>query len=114
MNGIKICTLEEFRKAIMKPIKRENGFFITLMSNANELVILPLEETIKEEFELSEMHLFNVSPLVLKSLNQNKKMVQYICKGNKYLKQKILHSIKESCKRFEITKELENEIQEIK
>jgi hypothetical protein len=42
----------------------------------------------KEEFELSEMYMYTISPLVLESLASNPQMLEYCTKGEKQLKNK--------------------------
>jgi hypothetical protein len=98
VNGIKVKNLQEFREAIVKPVKRESGYFLTLLSRSHEFVVLPLEESFREEFELSEMHMFNVSPLVLSALATTPQMMEFVTHGDKLLKQKIQRAIKRAAR----------------
>lgn len=55
------------------------------------------------------MYMYNMSPLILTSLAQNKEMVEYACKGDKRLKQKFYSELRalEEKQRLE-KEELEN------
>ena len=102
MNGQKVQTLKEFREAVLKPVK--DGQYMTFKSKQNELVVLPLkveltichlsfQEAVKEEFELSENYMFNVSPLILKILMNNSSLIDYVGQDDPRLKIKIKASI---------------------
>jgi len=83
VNGIKVSSLQEFREAMLKPVTKGKTLYITLTSKTNELVVLPLRDVFREEFELSEMHMYNISPLIVASLASNKDMLGYLTKGNR-------------------------------
>lgn len=96
VNGIKVSNLKEFREAIIKPVKRDAGYFITLLSRSHEFVVLPLEDSIREEFELGDMHMFDVSPLVLGALTNNPAMLAAVTKGDKAFATQVRRAIKQA------------------
>jgi len=85
VNGVKVSTLEEFRNAIQKPINRNEELYLTFKSESNDFVVLPLRECFKEEFELSETHLYTISPLMVRAMSKNPSMLEYASQGDKKL-----------------------------
>jgi hypothetical protein len=81
VNGLKVNCLKDFREAILKPVRKNGVDFITFMSKQNELVVMNLHQSLKEEFEMSDIYMFNVSPLVLHTFESNPSLVASVADG---------------------------------
>lgn len=67
VNGKKVSTLEEFRAALLEPVKQpETGeLFLEITTSSKEVVVLPLQETLLEEPTLATSHMFNMSEITI-------------------------------------------------
>jgi serine protease Do len=86
VNGVKVSTLKEFREAVVKPISKDGELYITLKSKGQDFAVLPIKDIFKEEFELSEMYMYQISPLVIKALSHSKEMLDYCVGGDKKMR----------------------------
>lgn len=63
VNGHRVHTMEEFRKAIVQPMKRNGATYFEILTDDKTLVVLPLSVVSKEESRLRQMHQYPVSTL---------------------------------------------------
>ena len=63
VNGHRVHTMEEFRKAIVQPMKQNGALYFEILTDDKTLVVLPLSVVSKEESRLRQMHQYPVSTL---------------------------------------------------
>ncbi len=61
INGQRVTTIEEFRKAVLDGKKQE---FVTIETNGGAFVALPLKDVLEEENRLSDLYCYKQSDLV--------------------------------------------------
>lgn len=78
VNGIPVRTIDEYRKALLKPKKVSNKYFIVIVSKNNNTTVLPLEIILKQEPFLLETFGYKPSETfknIIFSVSQSKKYI---------------------------------------
>ena len=61
VNNIKVRTLDQYRKAILKPVNENSNKFIIIKTMNNDMVILKLNELLKQEAKLIKQYTYEES-----------------------------------------------------
>ena len=64
VNDIKVKTLTEFRKAIVKPVQKHNKKYIKLSTEEKNIAILSIDTIHKEEAHLQKVYKYKASSLL--------------------------------------------------
>ena len=73
INGVKVRTLDDVRKALLRPIKKNNNLYITLKTKDNNFFISDLNSIISNELTISKRYKYNLSEIHNILKNNNKK-----------------------------------------
>ena len=73
INGVKVRTLDDVRKALLRPIKKNNNLYITLKTKDNNFFISDLNSIISNELTISKRYKYNLSEIHNILKNDNKK-----------------------------------------
>ena len=102
VNGQKVSSLASYREAMLKPVKREERYYLTFKASTNELLVLPLLDVLDEENELAEMHMYRQSYLL-------RALVTFAPELSKAKKKKLLQRLRPQIKHTDKDGEEDNE-----
>ena len=66
VNDIKVATIDELRKALLKPVRKGNRHYLKLYTEDRNTAILPLKTLHEEESHLQEVYKYMPSKLLTK------------------------------------------------